>query len=78
MLLSVRPALSAVVLAAAILFGPVPLAQADPAPAPVPPSQDSGQPQQRQTPPPAGARGLAVRLPIRLGLLPLRVGRLAF
>lgn len=73
-----------------ILLGPAPLAQADPTPAPAPPAHctvdpsctPGAAPQSPQPPPaagyPLGARGLAIRLPIRLGLLPLRLGRFAW
>ncbi|MGH3968907.1 MAG: hypothetical protein ACRDTV_12540 [Mycobacterium sp.] len=84
---STRPvamgAVGAGVLAGAILFAPVPSAQADPAPAP--PSSctvaascvDGNASTSVGRPQPRVARRLAVRLPIRLGLLPLRLGRRA-
>lgn len=95
MLLSVRSARRAAAgaaaagcLAGAMLFGPIPSAQAAPPP---PPAHCTVEPSctavkapggvTPQQPPNAvgwGTRALAVRLPIRLGLLSLRLGRLAW
>lgn len=85
-------AVGSCIVAGAILFGPAPLAQAAPPPSPAPPAgctaqisractglagkaPDSVKPQPAA--PGLGARGLAVRLPIRLARLPLRLSRLA-